>query len=111
MKLAFDGVLERKIPREEWYETFKRLDLEMFELIGISKAKDAVVSSYFINTHKMLDIFWNEAECMTGCSRGSAAGWVLNYLLQICHQNPLKQPMEMPHWRFISAERPDYPKL
>ena len=99
MKLAFDGVIERKIPREEWYETFKRLDLEMFELIGISKAKDAVVSSYFINTHKMLDIFWNEAECMTGCSRGSAAGWVLNYLLQICHQNPLKQPMEMPHWR------------
>ena len=75
------------------------------------KAKDAVVSSYFINTHKMLDIFWNEAECMTGCSRGSAAGWVLNYLLQICHQNPLKQPMEMPHWRFISAERPDYPDI
>ena len=39
MKLAFDGVLERKIPREEWHETFKRLDLEMFELIGISKGK------------------------------------------------------------------------
>lgn len=111
MKLAFDGVLERKIPKEEWNETFKRLDLEMYELIGISKAKDAVVSSYFINTHKMLEIFWNEAECMTGCSRGSAAGWVLNYLLQICHQNPLKQPMEMPHWRFISAERPDYPDI
>ena len=99
MKLAFDGVIERNIPREEWQQTFERLDLEMYELIGISKAKDAVVSSYFINTHKMLDIFWNEAECMTGCSRGSAAGWVLNYLLQICHQNPLKQPMEMPHWR------------
>ena len=111
MSLAFDGLIERKIPRDEWYSTLKRLDTEMFELIGISKAKDAVVSSYFITIHKMINIFWNEANCMTGPSRGSAAGWILNYLLQIAHQNPLKQPMEMPHWRFISAERPDYPKL
>ena len=110
MKLAFDGLNER-VPINEWDATLQRLDLEMFELIGISKAKDAVVSSYFINTHKMLDIFWNEAECMVGTSRGSAAGWILNFLLQICHQNPLKQPMDMPHWRFISAERPDYPKM
>ena len=110
MYLAFNGLYER-VPKEEWDITLKQLDVEMKELIGISEAKDAVVSSYFINTHKMLDIFWNEAECMTGCSRGSAAGWVLNYLLQIAHQNPLKQPMEMPHWRFISAERPDYPDI
>ena len=111
MKLAFDGLNER-VPINEWDATLQRLDLEMFELIGISKAKDAVVSSYFINTHKMLDIFWNEAECMVGTSRGSAAGWILNFLLQICQIDiRIEQPMDMPHWRFISAERPDYPKM
>ena len=110
MKLAFDG-LQQRVPKQEWDATLQRLDTEMFELVGISKAKDAVVSSYFITIHKMINIFWNEANCMTGPSRGSAAGWILNYLLQIAHQNPLKQPMEMPHWRFISAERPDYPDI
>ena len=108
--LAFEGILERRIPEDEWYDTLKRLDIEMCELIGISRAKDAVVSSYFITMHKMINIFWNEAKCFTGCSRGSAAGWILNYLLQITQENPLKQPTEMYHWRFISAERPDYPK-
>ena len=108
--LALKGVHERGIPEEEWFETFERLDLEMFELIGISKAKKATVSAYFVTLLAVLTIFWDEAECLLGCSRGSAAGWILNYLLQIVHQNPLKQPMAMPHWRFISATRPDYPK-
>ena len=110
MTLAYEGLRDR-VPKHEWEQTLNQLDVEMLELIGISKAKETVVSNYFINTHKMVNIFWEEANCMTGCSRGSAAGWVLNYLLQIAHQNPLKQPMEMPHWRFISAERPDYPDI
>lgn len=111
MTMAFRGVQERKIPKYEWKETFDRLDLEMFELIGISKAKQATVSAYFVTMEALIDVFWNKAKCITGCSRGSAAGWILNYLLQIAQQNPLKQPNMMPHWRFISAERPDYPKL
>lgn len=111
MYLAFEGVIERNIPEHEWYETLKRLDLEMYELIGISRIKEATVSSYFITMHKMINIFWEDAQCFTGCSRGSAAGWILNYLLQITQENPLKQPTEMYHWRFISEERPEYPDI
>lgn len=111
MKLAFDGVKQRNLPKDEWYMTLHRLDLEMYELIGISEAKDVVMSKYFVTMAKLIDIFWEDAECMTGCSRGSAAGWILNYLIGIVHENPLKQPTEMYLWRFISAERPEYPKL
>ena len=41
----------------------------------------------------------------------SAGGYVIDYLIGITQINPLKQGIEMPHWRFISAERPDYPKI
>lgn len=109
MKLAFDG-LQQRVPKQEWDSTLQRLDTEMYELIGISRIKEATVSSYFITMHKMINIFWEDAQCFTGCSRGSAAGWILNYLLQITQENPLKQPTEMYHWRFISEERPEYPK-
>ena len=109
MKLAFDGIKERQIPVEEWDASLQRLDLEMYELLGISKIKNVSMSKYFVTMAKLIDIFWDEAECMTGCSRGSAAGWILNYLIGIVQENPLKQPVEMYHWRFISAERPEYP--
>ena len=82
----------------------------MSELIGISEAKDCVMSSYFITMQKLIDIIWDEANSITGASRGSAAGWITNYLTGITQINPLKQPMEMFHWRFIEKARPDCPK-
>lgn len=111
MTLAFKGVRERQIPKEKWFKTFERLDMEMFELIGISKAKNATVSAYFVTLIGIIDVFWEVSNCILAPSRGSAAGWILNYLTGIVHQNPLEQPMAMPHWRFISAERPDWPDI
>lgn len=109
MHLAFNGIKERNIPVEEWDVSLRRLDLELDELIGISIAKKVSMSKYFVTMAKLIDIFWDDAECMTGCSRGSAAGWILNYLIGIVQENPLKQPVEMYHWRFISKERPEFP--
>ena len=107
---CFEG-LDKKIPYEEWEESLARLDLEMSELIGISEAKDCVMSSYFITMQKLIDIIWDEANSITGASRGSAAGWITNYLTGITQINPLKQPMEMFHWRFIEKARPDFPDI
>ena len=109
--LCMRGFELRNIPREEWEETLVRLDEEVLNLLGISKAKDTTMSAYFVLMHKFIDIIWEQANSIVGVSRGSAAGWVLNYLLGIVQINPLKQPSEMPLWRFISCERPDFPKL
>ena len=108
--LALNGMKD-KVTKDKWHRTLERLDIEMFELIGISKAKDAVVSAYFVTLAGIIDRLWDISNCILAPSRGSAAGWILNYLVGIVHQNPLDQPMAMPHWRFISAERPDYPKI
>ena len=57
---------------------------------------------------KCVDLIW-ECGSIIGTSRGSGAGYELNYLLGITQVSPLEQGIEMPHWRFISSERPDYP--
>lgn len=108
--LWMQGFEIRNIPKEEWKETLIRLDEEMENLLGISVAKNVTMSAYFILMHKFIDIIWEQANSIVGVSRGSAGGWVLNYLLGIVQINPLKQPAEMPLWRFISCERPDFPK-
>lgn len=102
---CFQG-LHEKIPYEEWDEALTRFDLEMSELLGISEAKDAVISSYFITMQKFIDIIWDKANSLVGVSRGSGAGWIANYLLNITQINPLKQPAEMPHWRSSYRTQP-----
>lgn len=70
---CFEG-LNNKVPYEEWDEALSRFDLEMSELLGISEAKDCVMSSYFITMQKFIDIIWEEANSLVGVSRGSGAG-------------------------------------
>lgn len=109
MSLCMKGI-DDLIERHDWFNTLIRLDEEMFELIGIGHAKNAVMSAYFVTMYKFINIIWEEANSLVGVSRGSGAGWITNYLLGIVQINPLEQPADMPLWRFISSERPDYPK-
>lgn len=103
----FKGIEERKIPTNELEEVLRRVDTECKEIIGASKAKHQPMGAYLITMQKNVDIIWEEAESIVGAGRGSANGYIINYLLGITQVNPLKQDVEMPHWRFMSAERPD----
>jgi DNA polymerase-3 subunit alpha len=104
--------LKNKIKKSDYKQTFERINIECKETLEISKAKDEPVSSYFITMQKNIDIIWEEAKSIVGTSRGSAAGFIMNYLLGITQINPLKQDgIEMPHWRFISGHRPEYPDI
>lgn len=104
----FKGISENKIPSVALYGTLKRVDIECKELIGISKALNQPVGAYLVTMQKLVDIIWQRS--VIGAGRGSAVGWVTNYLLGITQVNPLTQGFDMPHWRFLSAERPDMPK-
>ena len=98
INLAFKGLVEKKIPKEKYQEKLSRINTECFELIGISKAKHQPISSYFITMAKCVDLIW-ECGSIIGTSRGSGAGYELNYLLGITQVSPLEQGIEMPHWR------------
>ncbi|MCD3200171.1 DNA polymerase III subunit alpha [Clostridium botulinum C] len=108
--LCFKGI-EKKIKKENLQESLERLDVECSEIIGISKAKEEPMSSYFVTMQKNIDIIWDDAESLVMPSRGSAGGFLVDYLIGITQVNPLTQGITMPHWRFISAERPDYPDI
>jgi len=110
MSLVFDGI-NNKIKKEDYEETFERIDIECKEIIDSSKAKEEPLSSYFVTMNKNIEIIWEEANSIVAPGRGSAGGYIIDYLTGITQINPLKQGVEMPHWRFISAERPDYPDI
>lgn len=98
INLAFKGIIDKEIPKEKYEEKLARIDIECYELIGISKAKGQPISSYFITMAKCVDLIW-ESGSIIGPSRGSCAGFELNYVLGISQVSPLEQGIEMPHWR------------
>lgn len=110
VNLALEG-FEKKIKEEDYRESFKRMDLECKEIIGISKAKSEPVSAYFTTMANNVDIIWEVAESIIPPGRGSAGAFIINYLIGITQVNPLKQGIEMPHFRFITAERVDFPDI
>lgn len=103
--------MQEKIPTEEYQSTLARMDIEFMEILKSSEAKKEPLSAYFVVEKKNIDIIWEEANSIVGPGRGSAVGYIIDYLIGITQVNPLKQGMEMPHWRFISGERPDMPNV
>ncbi len=107
---SLEGFKE-KIAKEDYEVSFKRMNIECKEILGITEAKKKPVSGYFTSMNKMMDIIWEEAEAIVPPGRGSAGAYIIDYLIDITQVNPLKQGVELPHFRFISADRPDYPKI
>lgn len=84
-----------------------RLNTEYRELWKVSEKLDQPVSAYYLLTKKIVDIMWTVS--LVGPSRGSAASWYTVYLLGITQVNPIK--FNLPHWRHLTAERPEMPDI
>lgn len=103
--LIAEGMLAKK---QELNETnLSRINTELGELYHISKKLKQPLSAYFVETKNIVDIMWQVS--LVGVSRGSASCFYLNYLLDIVQINPLKY--NLPHWRFLSKERPTMPDI
>ena len=100
-----------KIDKSKEEKYVVELDYECEQLYKISEQLNQSMSDYFITMSKMIDIMWNEADSIVGPARGSAGSSIINYLLGITQIDPLDQPIELPFWRFIHAERPGLPDI
>lgn len=96
------------IPTQEY---LKRLESELEQLWEISVAIEQPIANYFLTMSKMIDIIWEDGDSLVGVSRGSAAGFLVNYCLGITQLDPMKQMLEMPYWRFLHKDRPDLPDI
>jgi DNA polymerase-3 subunit alpha len=114
IKLIEDGFEEKlcgnTLSRESFHEILKRLDDELGELWEISKSLNQSMPSYYITVREIINIIWEDDECggnsLVGVARGSAAGFLVNYLLDITQINPITY--NLPHWRHLHKSRPDY---
>src|SRR5699024_9065285 len=99
-----------ELTREKFYEIMERIDMELKELWLISERLGDRMSSYYVLTREVvLDVIWEKAESICGVARGSAAGFLINHLLEITQINPLDY--DLPHFRHLTAERPELPDI
>lgn len=88
-------------------ENIKRINTELEELWGVSENLKQRVSAYYNLVDYIVDICWEIG--FVGISRGSVTGYYTMYLLDMQQMNPIK--WNLPHWRHLTKERPEMPKL
>ena len=97
--------IEKLIPKEDYEETFNRLEEEIEQFWKVSEKIEDRLHGYFITVAKIIDIIWNEGDSIVGVGRGSVVSSIISYLLEISQINPLKMPVDMPFYRFITEFR------
>ena len=117
MHLIEEGFIELiykpDLSKEYFHEVLARIDIELEELWEISVKMNQEMSSYYNTIYRIISIIWaddcgdssRELGGVVGAGRGSASGFIINYLLKITSINPLVYGIEMPHWRHLHKSR------
>lgn len=86
----------------------ERLNTELYHVWEISEKIGQRLGNYFNTMQEMLQKIWEVS--IVGPGRGSAAGFLINFILDITQVNPLTTPIELPYWRLIRVKSPQYKK-
>ena len=90
-------------------ETYcQRLETEANVIDTIGQKLGNCLFSYFNTFQHYIDLFW-ECGSIVGPGRGSAVGFLSNYLLGITQLDPVKA--DVPYWRFLNKERIELPDI
>lgn len=116
LKLIEDGfqgkLMNSSMSKDELHTILHRLNEELGELWEISKLLNQSMPSYYITVREIINIIWDDdcgGNSLVGVARGSAAGYLINYLLDITQVNPMEY--SLPHWRHLHKSRPDLPDI
>jgi DNA polymerase III subunit alpha len=104
----YDKILSSSVPLEDRMD---RLNYEFEQIYETSQKIEQSLSDYFITMAKMIEIIWDEADSLVGTGRGSASGFLTNYLIGITQVDPQTQSLYLPPWRFIHKDRPGLPDI
>ena len=80
---VFIGFKEKFIEGQDINKYLSRINEELGEIWETSVQIHQPLSKYFTTMAKMIDIIWDEGDSLVGVSRGSAAGFLVNYYLGI----------------------------
>ena len=89
-------------------EYWDRLETEADVIKYIGEKLDDCLFAYFNTFKHYIDLFW-ECGSIVGPGRGSATGFLSNYLLGITQLDPIR--WNLPYWRFLNKERAELPDI
>ena len=89
-------------------EYLARLEIEADVIKDISNKLDDCLFAYFNTFKHYIDLFW-ECGSIVGPGRGSATGFLSNYLLGITQLDPIR--WDIKYWRFLNKERAELPDI
>ena len=89
-------------------EYLTRLETEADVIKDIGEKLDDCLFAYFNTFKHYIDLFW-ECGSIVGPGRGSATGFLSNYLLGITQLDPVR--WGLPYWRFLNKERAELPDI
>ena len=89
-------------------EYWDRLEIEADVIRFIGDKLDDCLFAYFNTFKHYIDLFW-ECGSIVGPGRGSATGFLSNYLLGITQLDPIR--WNLPYWRFLNKERAELPDI
>ena len=102
IECALGSLVDQKGKDVEIY--ISRLNNEFHELRLISEAFDSSMASYYTTMSKIIELIW-DCDSLSMPARGSGAGFLVCYLLEITQIDPVPLGDYFPFWRHLSAER------
>ena len=87
---------------------WERLEIEADIINDIGGKLNDCLFAYFNTFKHYIDLFW-ECGSTVGPGRGSATGFLSNYLLGITQLDPIR--WGLPYWRFLNKERAELPDI
>ena len=102
---CYEALAAKNLANEEYYD---RLEKEADIIKYIGDKKGVCLFQYFNTFQHYIDLFW-ECGSIVGPGRGSATGFLSNYLLGITQLNPIRWNLQ--YWRFLNKERVEYPDI
>lgn len=100
-----DSLIVLKRSKEDYIQ---RIEIEADIIKTISEKLGNCLFAYFNTFQHYIDLFW-ECGSLVGPGRGSAVGFLSNYLLGITQLDPIK--WDLGYWRFLNKERMELPDV
>lgn len=92
-----------------WNDTYiSRIEIEADIIKYIGEKLNDCLFAYFNTFKHYIDLFW-QCGSIVGPGRGSATGFLSNYLLGITQLDPIR--WDLPYWRFLNKERAELPDI
>ena len=103
---CWNGLTEKQLINNEEY--IQRLEIEADIIKYIGEQLEDCLFAYFNTFKHYIDLFW-ECGSIVGPGRGSATGFLSNFLLGITQLDPIR--WNLPYWRFLNRERVELPDI